>query len=102
MKAIILMLLTILVALYMINECEGRRRRWRRIRRGISIRLPKFATLNTERKRETLNDDIQDEDIESIDSEDGHLDERYVDMNDDDEVTDDIDERYVNDPHEDN
>nr|ASW15789.1 myticalin C8 [Mytilus galloprovincialis] len=101
MKGVVLMLLTLLVALYMINECEGRRRRWRRIRRGISHRLPKFATLNSDRKREMLNDDSQDEDIESVDSEDGHLDERYVNMNDNGDVMDDINERYLNDHKED-
>ncbi|CAC5400028.1 unnamed protein product [Mytilus coruscus] len=97
MKGIVLILLTILVALYMINECEGRRRRWRRVIRRI--RIPRYPTLNTQHKREVLTDDIQDEDIESVDSEDGHLDERYVDM-DDEDVMDDIDERYVNDPEE--
>lgn len=52
------MLLTILVVLYMFNECEGRRRR--RFRRVIRrIRLPKYLTINTERKREALNDDNQ-------------------------------------------
>nr|ASW15785.1 myticalin C4 [Mytilus californianus] len=102
MKGIILMLLTILVALYMINDCEGRRRRrYRYWRRGVTIQgRSKYSTLNTGEKRETLNGDIQNEGIENVDSEDGHLDERYVDMNDND-VMDDIDERYVDDPQED-
>lgn len=43
---------------------------------------------------------ILDEDIENVDSEDGDLNERYVDMNDED-VMDDIDERDVNDQQED-
>ncbi|XP_052064396.1 uncharacterized protein LOC127704395 [Mytilus californianus] len=103
MKGILLLLLTILVALCMIDKCDGHRWRWRRYwRRGLTIQgRPNYATLNTESKRATLNDDIQDEDIENVDSEDRHLDTRYVDMNDED-VMDDIDERYVNDPQEDN
>nr|ASW15790.1 myticalin C9 [Mytilus chilensis] len=98
MKGIVLILLTILVALYMINECEGRRRRrYRYWRRGLTIQgRPKSLPLNTGDKRETMND-MQDEDIETVDSEYGHLDERYVDMDN----VDDIDERYVNDPEED-
>nr|ASW15786.1 myticalin C5 [Mytilus galloprovincialis] len=84
MKGFVLMLLAILVAMYMINECEGRRRRWpRRVTRRI--RIPRYLTLNTHRKREELNNDI--EDIANVD---GHFDERYVDMNDDD-VMGDID-----------
>nr|ASW15782.1 myticalin C1 [Mytilus galloprovincialis] len=109
MKGIVLILLTILVALYMINECEGGRRRkyryWRRgdryWRRGVTIQeRSKSSTLNTEDKREMLNDDVQDEDIVNEDSEDEHLDERFVDMNNEG-VKDDIDERDVNEPQED-
>lgn len=58
MKGIVLILLTILVALYMINECEGRRRRrYRYYRRGLTIQgRSKSLPLNTGDKRETMND----------------------------------------------
>lgn len=68
MKGIVLILLTILLALYMINECEGGRRRryryWRQGRRywgrGVTIHeRSKSSTLNTEDKREMLNDEVQ-------------------------------------------
>nr|ASW15783.1 myticalin C2 [Mytilus galloprovincialis] len=100
MKGIVLILLTILVALYMINECEGgrRRRRYRYWRRGLTIQGRSSTTITGD-KRETLHD-IQDEDNVNVDSEDEHLDERYVDMNDED-VMDDIDERDVSDLQDD-
>nr|ASW15792.1 myticalin D1 [Mytilus galloprovincialis] len=109
MKGVLLLSTTIFFALCMMDGCEGWGRRWR-IRIPSPPRLrpwprpyprpwPRSATINTDQKRAILNDDIQDEDIETVDSEDGHLDERYVDMNDED-VMDDIDERNVNDPED--
>ncbi|XP_076113662.1 uncharacterized protein LOC143081890 [Mytilus galloprovincialis] len=106
MKGIFLLSITIFFALCMMDECEGWRRRWRvripRLPRPWPPRpkWPRSATINTDQRRAILNDDIQDKDIANEDLQDGHLDERYVDMNDED-VMDDIDERYVNDPEED-
>nr|QXT26521.1 myticalin 1 [Mytilus coruscus] len=110
MKVNVCLLLTIVFAYCLINGCKGTR--WRPwpppvrgyppIRRWPPIRTwhPR-PTIYRGRKSVTFIDDNQDDDIKNLDFEDRHLHERYVDMNDDDEVTNDIHEHYVDDPQED-
>nr|ASW15796.1 myticalin D5 [Mytilus galloprovincialis] len=111
MKGVLLLSMTIFIALCMIDVCEG----WPRFPKPRKPTYPgptypgptwprptwrRSATIDTEHKRATLNDDNQDEDIANEELQDEHLDERYVDMNDED-VMGDIDQRYMNDPEED-
>ncbi|XP_071123440.1 uncharacterized protein [Mytilus edulis] len=108
MKRNVLLLLVIISSFCIIDYCDGyswprmpripRKPRYPRYPRYP--RWPRHPTVYEGRKRATLDNKIKsytsNEDIANVDSEDGHIDERCVDMSDED-VMGDIDERDVND-----
>ncbi|XP_071121635.1 uncharacterized protein [Mytilus edulis] len=103
MRRNILLLLVITSSLCIIDYCDGYS--WPRMPRiprlPIYPRYPRYPrwyrrpTINSGRKRASLDNDIQDEDNEIQDIEDGHIDERNVNMNAD--ATNDIDDSFMND-----
>nr|ASW15794.1 myticalin D3 [Mytilus galloprovincialis] len=108
MKGVLLLSMTIFFALCIINGCEG----WPRFPKprkptysGPTYPGPTYprptlprptwrrsATIGTDHKTATMNDDIQDRDFKNE-----NLDNRYIDMNNE-SIIDDIDERDVNYP----
>ncbi|XP_076115874.1 uncharacterized protein LOC143083499 [Mytilus galloprovincialis] len=106
MKRNVLLLLVIISSLCIIDYCDGYS--WPRMPRIPRLpryprypryprwpRWPRQPTIYAGRKRATLDNDIQDEDNEIVNLQDGHIDERNVNINDD--VTNDIGESFMND-----
>nr|ASW15779.1 myticalin A8 [Mytilus trossulus] len=103
MKRNVLLLLVIISTICLIHYCDGYS--WPRMPRIPRLprypryprypRWPRHPTIYAGRKRATLDNGIQDEDIEIQNIEDGHIYERNVNMNDD--ATNDIDDSFMND-----
>ncbi|VDI27129.1 Hypothetical predicted protein [Mytilus galloprovincialis] len=92
MRTTALLLFTFVSFLCIIDECES-------LRWTPTPSYPRYPTRSRGsrwsrgRKRATLDTYIEDEDIDNGDFEDKNIDERYVDMDEDDNMMNDVDDR---------